>query len=190
MNVPGSGITHPLLAPLGGPTPPLPPDLTPEERTAVLTQLRWTKYTQMGMESCAFKTFASGGIGFMLGGFFSLMSASMQYEDPIMRANSAAGKAISGGAKTIEVLKETGRNMYRSGKGFGKVGALYAGTECVLESYRAKNDMTNAVAAGFISGAILAAGSGPKAAFGGGLAFAAFSAAIDSFMRRETAEED
>ncbi|KZO93883.1 Tim17-domain-containing protein [Calocera viscosa TUFC12733] len=204
------GIIHPLLAPLGGPTPSLPPDLTEEERTAVLTQLRWTKYTQMGMESCAFKTAASGGIGFGLGAFISLMSATLAYEDPIMRANSSVGKALSSGQKTIEVFKEMGRNMWRSGKGFGKVGALYAGTECVLESvrlfslpvvhplttgvhcmqYRAKNDITNAVAAGFVSGAILAASSGPRAALGGGLAFAAFSAAIDSYMRRETKEED
>ena len=35
--------------------------------------------------------------------------------------------------------------------------------------YRAKNDMTNSVAAGFVAGGILARNSGPKAAFGGGL---------------------
>lgn len=52
--------------------------------------------------------------------------------------------------------------------------------------YRAKNDMVNPVAAGFMAGGILARNSGPKAAFGGGLAFAAFSAAIDLFLRRET----
>lgn len=51
--------------------------------------------------------------------------------------------------------------------------------------YRAKNDMVNPVAAGFMAGGILARNSGPKAAFGGGLAFAAFSAAIDLFLRRE-----
>ncbi|EJT96885.1 mitochondrial import inner membrane translocase subunit TIM22 [Dacryopinax primogenitus] len=182
------GITHPLLPPLGGPNPVLPPELTPEEKTAVLTQLRWTRYSQIGMESCAFKTLASGTIGFGLGAFISLMSASLQYEDPILRQQSAAGQALSSGQKTLEVFKEMGRGMWRSGKGFGKVGALYAGSECVIESYRARNDMTNAVAAGFVSGAILAASSGPKAAFGGGLAFAAFSAAIDMFMRRETKE--
>lgn len=54
--------------------------------------------------------------------------------------------------------------------------------------YRAKNDMTNAVAAGFVSGGILARNSGPKAVLGGAMAFAAFSAAIDLFIRRETAE--
>lgn len=55
--------------------------------------------------------------------------------------------------------------------------------------YRAKNDIYNSVASGFMAGGVLARNSGPKAALGGGLAFAAFSAAIDLlFMRRETPE--
>jgi import inner membrane translocase subunit TIM22 len=70
--------------------------------------------------------------------------------------------------------------------------ALLAGAFLTSYSYllqfRAKNDITNAVAAGFVSGAVLARNSGPRAAAGGGLAFAAFSAAIDLFMRRESAE--
>jgi import inner membrane translocase subunit TIM22 len=57
-----------------------------------------------------------------------------------------------------------------------------------LLQYRAKNDIGNSIAAGFISGGILARNSGPKAALGGGLAFAAFSAVIDLFLRRETPE--
>ena len=52
--------------------------------------------------------------------------------------------------------------------------------------YRARNDMVNPVAAGFVSGAILARNSGPKAAVAGGLAFSAFSAAIDLFLRHES----
>lgn len=55
--------------------------------------------------------------------------------------------------------------------------------------YRAKNDIWNSVSSGFLAGGILARNSGPKAAFGGGLAFAAFSAAIDMlFLRREPSE--
>lgn len=48
--------------------------------------------------------------------------------------------------------------------------------------------MVNPVAAGFVAGGVLARNAGPRAALGGGLAFAAFSAAIDLFLRRETAE--
>jgi hypothetical protein len=36
--------------------------------------------------------------------------------------------------KASQIFKEMGRNMWRSGKGFGKVGALFAGIECVIES--------------------------------------------------------
>jgi len=48
--------------------------------------------------------------------------------------------------------------------------------------------MVNPVAAGFVSGGILARSQGPRAALGGAVAFAAFSAAIDLFLRRETSE--
>jgi len=55
--------------------------------------------------------------------------------------------------------------------------------------YRAKNDLTNPIAAGFVAGAILARTSGPKAMLFGGGAFAAFSGAIDMYFRREAADE-
>ena len=48
--------------------------------------------------------------------------------------------------------------------------------------------MTNGVLGGFVTGGILARASGPKAAVGGGLAFAAFSGAIEMFLRREAPE--
>ena len=54
--------------------------------------------------------------------------------------------------------------------------------------YRARNDMVNPVAAGFVAGGILARNSGPSGVLGGGLAFAAFSGAIDLFLRREPSE--
>lgn len=66
--------------------------------------------------------------GFAIGALFSLMSASFAYEDPVMR------QTLTTAQKTSEIFKEMGRNMWRSGKGFGKVGAIFAGIECVLES--------------------------------------------------------
>ncbi len=64
----------------------------------------------------------------MIGAFFSLMSSSFAYEDPLLRQN------LSTQQKAREIFKEMGRGMYKSGKGFGKVGALFAGIECVIES--------------------------------------------------------
>ena len=54
--------------------------------------------------------------GFAIGAFFSLMSASFAYEDPLMR------QSLTTAQKTSEIFREMGRNMWRSGKGFGKVG--------------------------------------------------------------------
>ncbi|KAI0790598.1 mitochondrial import inner membrane translocase subunit TIM22 [Abortiporus biennis] len=163
---------------------PLPPGFTEEDRQNMLQQKKYQDYMTMGMESCLAKTVIAGVGGFGIGAFFSLMSASFAYEDPLLRAQKTTTQ------KASDIFKEMGKGMYRSGKGFGKVGALFAGIECVIESYRAKNDMVNPIAAGFMAGGILARNSGPKAAFGGGLAFAAFSAAIDLFLRRETSDED
>jgi import inner membrane translocase subunit TIM22 len=59
-----------------------------------------------------------------------MMSSSFAYEDPLLRQNLGTTK------KTVEIFKEMGRGMWKSGKGFGKVGALYAGIECVIESVR------------------------------------------------------
>lgn len=143
-------------------------------------------------ESCAFKTVLSGGAGFGLGAFFSLMSASFAYEDPMMRTRNAEalGKAgIQVQQKAGAMFKEMGRGMWTTGRSFGQVGALFAGIECVIEGYRAKNDIYNSVSAGFVAGGVLARNSGPKAMVGGGLAFAAFSTVIDIFfIRRETPE--
>jgi len=117
------------------------------------------------------------------------MSASFAYEDPLLRAQTASGRNVT--QKASQIFKDMGRGMWTTGKGFGKVGALFQGIECTIESYRAKNDIYNSVCAGFLAGGILARNSGPKASFGGGLAFAAFSAAIDMlFLRRETPDDD
>ena len=59
------------------------------------------------------------------------MSASFAYEDPLLRAQTTAGMTTT--QKARDIFKDMGRNMWRSGKGFGKVGALFAGIECVIE---------------------------------------------------------
>lgn len=69
-------------------------------------------------------------------------------------------------------------------KGFGAMGALFAGSECVIEKMRAKHDIYNSVYAGCSAGAILAHSGGPKAMCIGCASFAAFSALIDKFMDR------
>lgn len=66
--------------------------------------------------------------GFGAGAFFSMMSSSFAYDDPLLRTE------LSTRQKTTEMFREMGKGMLRSGKAFGRVGALYAGIECVIES--------------------------------------------------------
>jgi import inner membrane translocase subunit TIM22 len=151
------------------------------------------------------------------------MSATFAYEDPLSRASE---KLVGTKAQTMFIFKEMGRNMWSSGKGFAKVGALYSGYECCIEGvspesqghalcrhlltifsltthpsvmptthslpfhtqFRAKNDIYNSVAGGFLAGATLSRSGGIKAAIGGGAAFAAFSAVIDLWIRKQPAE--
>lgn len=103
---------------------------------------KWNKIANMAMESCPTKCAFSGAAGFGLGAFFSLMSTSFAVDDPLRRttlaANGLSGAAGAGDMTTMqstkEFFKQTGKSMYRSGKGFGKVGALYSGIECCIEA--------------------------------------------------------
>ncbi|EIW72794.1 hypothetical protein TREMEDRAFT_25751 [Tremella mesenterica DSM 1558] len=178
---------NPLLPPMYLPgQEPMPPGTTPQEREEFQQMLKYQKMMGTVMESCPLKVVMAGGAGFLMGGFFSLMSATFAYEDPLSRASR---DVVGTRAQTAYVFKEMGKSMWRSGRGFAKVGALYSGVECGIEGYRAKNDLTNAVSAGFVTGAILARNSGPVAMAGGGAAFAGFSAVIDWWLRRPPAEE-
>ena len=86
-------------------------------------------------------------------------------------------------------FRDMGARSWSTAKNFGAVGALFSGIECGIEGLRAKNDMGNGVAAGCMTGAILARNGGPQAAAVGCAGFAAFSAAIDAWMRMPKEED-
>ncbi|KAJ9629447.1 Mitochondrial import inner membrane translocase subunit tim22 [Taxawa tesnikishii (nom. ined.)] len=140
------------------------------------------KYMQAAMESCPAKTAISGVMGFGLGGVFGLFMSSMRYDTP-MTIQGAEISKLPVRQQLQQGFKEMGRASWSSAKNFGLVGAIFAGTECCIEGYRGKNDLTNGVAAGCITGGVLAAKAGPQAAAVGCAGFAAFSAAIDYYMR-------
>jgi import inner membrane translocase subunit TIM22 len=143
-----------------------------------------TTQMQSAMESCPGKLAMSGVMGFGLGGVFGLFMSSMRYDTPM--ATTTAGTAISSlpvKEQLRQGFKEMGRASWSSAKNFGYIGAIFAGTECAIEGYRAKNDLGNGVAAGCLTGGFLAKGGGPQAAALGCAGFAAFSAAIDAYMR-------
>jgi import inner membrane translocase subunit TIM22 len=109
----------------------------------------------------------------------------MQYDTPLAtNPNAAAIQSLPLREQLRRGLRDMGSRSYSSARNFGKVGAIFAGTECCIEGYRAKNDLANGVLAGCITGGALAAPAGPQAAAFGCAGFAAFSLAIDSYMRR------
>ncbi|KAK4093554.1 hypothetical protein Purlil1_1888 [Purpureocillium lilacinum] len=143
---------------------------------------------QAAMESCLGKSVMSGVMGFGMGGLFGMFMASMSYDTPFgSPVTNSAGQNLSSMPLRQQLkmgFKDMGTRSYSMAKNFGKVGALFSGIECGIEGLRAKNDLANGVAAGCLTGAILAKNTGPTGMAGGCAAFAAFSAAIDAWMRQ------
>lgn len=143
---------------------------------------------QSAMESCPAKLVIAGGMGFGLGGLFGLFMASMRYDTPLSAGmpggvGTPAVKDIPMRQQVMSGFKDMGRSSWSSAKNFGYIGALFAGSECAIEGLRAKNDLANGVAAGCFTGGFLAKSAGPQAMAIGCAGFAAFSAAIDAYMR-------
>nr|KAF6289765.1 translocase of inner mitochondrial membrane 22 [Pipistrellus kuhlii] len=68
-------------------------------------------------------------------------------------------------------------------KNFAIVGAMFSCTECLVESYRGKSDWKNSVISGCITGGAIGFRAGLNAGVIGCGGFAAFSAAIDYYLR-------
>ncbi|KAL2264288.1 hypothetical protein VTK26DRAFT_7893 [Humicola hyalothermophila] len=151
------------------------------------------KWLTNAMESCYVKTVMSGGAGFALGGVFGLFMASMAYDTPYHAPGAPGGAATLSSLPLKQQLKhgfkDMGQRSWSTAKNFAAVGALFSGIECGIEGLRAKNDLGNGVAAGCLTGAILARNGGPQAAAVGCAGFAAFSAAIDAWMRMPKEED-
>mmetsp|Transcript_31532 Transcript_31532/g.100550 ORF Transcript_31532/g.100550 Transcript_31532/m.100550 type:complete len:283 (+) Transcript_31532:2849-3697(+) len=79
-------------------------------------------------------------------------------------------------------FKRAGAAAKSSGKNFAMFGGLYGGSEAVIERFRAKHDIWNAVWAGCFTGAGVSKGAGPKGMAVGCVGCAAFSAVIEKYM--------
>lgn len=187
-SMPGTGApTFPGFGGFGGggastnPPAGVPTDIDPEQ----LQVLQMTKMMERAMESCPVRTVLAGGAGFALGGVFGLFMASMSYDTPLSGPGSTAALSSLPLRQQLKIgFKDMGSRSYSSAKNFAIVGTIFAGTECCIESLRAKHDIYNGISSGCITGGILAASAGPKAAAMGCAGFAAFSAAIDYYMNR------
>ncbi|KAH7318411.1 mitochondrial inner membrane translocase subunit Tim17/Tim22/Tim23/peroxisomal protein PMP24 [Stachybotrys elegans] len=143
---------------------------------------------QGAMESCFGKMAMSGVMGFGLGGVFGLFMASMSYDTPY--GGAMPNQPSIPLKEQLRIgFKDMGTRSWSMAKNFGRVGGLFSGIECGVEGLRAKNDLWNSAASGFLTGGILARNAGPQAMALGGMGFAAFSVAIDAYMHQAPKDE-
>ncbi|XP_037543374.1 mitochondrial import inner membrane translocase subunit Tim22 [Nematolebias whitei] len=135
------------------------------------------KMIERGMESCAFKTTLACVGGFVLGGAFGVFTAGIDTnvgfdpKDPLRTPTAR------------EVLKDMGQRGMSYAKNFAIVGAMFSCTECIIESHRGVSDWKNAVYSGCVTGGAIGFRAGLKAGVLGCGGFAAFSAAIEYYLR-------
>lgn len=155
-------------------------DMTPEEQAQV-----GAEHMMKFMSSCPGKMVFAGVTGFALGGVFGLFMSSMSW-DYQAGASEAAKIAHLPFKQQMKIqFSDMGRRSYSSAKNFGYIGGVYSFVECCIESLRAKNDIYNSISAGCITGGGLAIKSGPQGVLFGCGAFAAFSTAIETYMRMD-----
>ncbi|KIW07193.1 uncharacterized protein PV09_02059 [Verruconis gallopava] len=180
MNFPGTGGSS--ASPLGVMGGGMAGGMTAQQ----IQEAQMIKTMQAVMESCPGKTVMSGVMGFALGGAFGLFMSSMRYDTPLSTTLPGTNTAIADLPIRQQLkhgLKDMGKQSFSSAKNFGLIGAVFTASECTIEGLRAKNDLWNGVAGGCITGGALAMKAGPQAAAVGCAGFAAFSAAIDAYMR-------
>ncbi|KAF6023912.1 TIMM22 [Bugula neritina] len=131
---------------------------------------------QAAFESCAFKSALSCVAGFGIGVIFGVFTASI---DPMSTYATADAQPPS----TRAYLKEMRARSMSYGKNFAVVGMMFAGIECMVESYRGKCELANGTISGAITGGILGFRAGPQAGILGAAGFAAFSTVIDYYLR-------
>ncbi|KAF9982005.1 Mitochondrial import inner membrane translocase subunit tim22 [Modicella reniformis] len=131
-------------------------------------------------ENCPFKFVFGGVTGFALGGVFGIVMSSFEFAGPQLTPQL---QELSTREQMRIMLKDMGNRSYSSAKNFAVVAAIFSSSECFIEGYRAKNDLYNGAAAGCFTGGVLAARGGVKASAFGCAGFAAFSTAIDYWMR-------
>ena len=127
------------------------------------------------MNNCVVKTVLATVMGSFLGAamgiFFGAFEPSMPGDEKLSVAQS---------------LKIAGRaSLQKAGsyaKGFAVFGALYSGSECVVEQTRAKHDIYNSACAGCFTGGVMARTGGPQGMAIGCGTMAALSVAMDHFM--------
>jgi mitochondrial import inner membrane translocase subunit TIM22 len=135
-------------------------------------------YAADAMDNCALKTVMSTVLGGALGAAMGIVFGAFE---PMEIAAPDAPKVkimdqVKAGARAA------GARSWSYAKGFAAFGALYAGSECVVEKVRAKHDIANSAYAGCFTGGVMARAGGPSGMAIGCGTMAALSVAMDKFM--------
>ncbi|XP_065207727.1 mitochondrial import inner membrane translocase subunit Tim22 [Planococcus citri] len=140
----------------------------------VIIKSREEKLIEAAMESCAFKSGISCVLGYGLGLVIGLFSSSV---------NPNIGFGPDAKTQTVrEIFHDIKTTSHSYGKNFAFVGAIFAASECAVESYRGKTDWRNGTYAGAITGGLIGLRAGVKAGIVGAAGFAVFSTIIDYYM--------
>ena len=131
------------------------------------------------LNNCFVRTVLSGVMGGGLGLVFGLFASSMEGASGSMAPVVETRRARD---VFFDAVRSTRIKSVSYAKGFAAMGAMFAGSECVVEKYRAKHDIYNSAYAGCFTGGALAHSGGPKMMCIGCASFAAFSVLIERFL--------
>eukprot|EP00210_Caulerpa_lentillifera_P005318 g5081.t1 len=134
------------------------------------------------MNNCFLRTVMSGVMGGGLGIVFGLFTSSLEGATGPMAVEANSIETRRARDVFFEMVKNTRQKSWSYAKAFAAMGALFAGSECVIEKHRAKHDTYNTVYAGCFTGGVLGYSGGPKMMCFGCVSFAAFSVVIDRFF--------
>lgn len=159
---------------IGSQIRPYPNVIVPQSNGPARVQPKEELMIQNVIESCVFKSAMSFVVGGALGGFIGLFSSSIAPQHTHVQMN------------TRETFMDMKTTIVSNAKNFAVIGLMFASTECIIESYRAKSDMKNAVYSGFVTGGLIGFRAGHMGAIYAGCGFAAFSLAIEHFMHNSS----
>ena len=127
------------------------------------------------MNNCLVKsvlaTVMGGVLGAAMGIFFGAFEGPVPGEEKLSVTQSLKNAARSTASKS-----------WSYAKGFAAFGALYSGSECVVEQYRASHDIYNSAYAGCFTGGVMARSGGPQGMAMGCATMGALSVCMDKFM--------
>jgi import inner membrane translocase subunit TIM22 len=115
---------------------------------------------------------AGGGMGLFMGMLFGALDTPLHAETMTARQ------------QFVHAARTMGSRSMHMAKTFAIMGAIFSGTECLIEKARAKHDAVNTATAGCVTGGSMSVRAGPQAACLGCAGFAAFSLLIEKIFDR------